>query len=100
MLQTVTAKDGSSYTVLKEQSDLWKTVTAALGADGLEKIRHDSSAKDAIGVSLSCGSGMTAAGLWLALQQLGVDGAIYDESWTGWGRRAAEGAAPVEKSEV
>lgn len=27
----------------------------------------------------SCGSGMTAAILWLALQELGVESAIYDE---------------------
>ena len=41
---------------------------------------------------------MTAAILWLALQQLGIDAGIYDESWLGWGRRAAEGGAPVETS--
>lgn len=27
----------------------------------------------------SCGSGMTAAVIWLALQELGADSAIYDE---------------------
>jgi len=36
----------------------------------------------------SCGSGMTAAVLWLALQELGVDTAIYDESWTGYAIRS------------
>lgn len=30
----------------------------------------------------SCGSGMTAAILWLALQELGVNSAIYDEVCT------------------
>ena len=41
---------------------------------------------------------MTASVLWLVLQQLGVDAAVYDESWLGWGRRGAQGEAPVEVS--
>lgn len=88
------------YSTFREQHELWKAVDAALGGgeQGIEKLRHDASAGDAVGVSLSCGSGMTAAILWLALQQLGIDAGIYDESWLGWGRRAAEGGAPVETS--
>lgn len=85
------------YTTLKQQSDLWKLVNAAVGGDdGIEKLRHDGSSSGSLGVSLSCGSGMTASVLWLALQQLGVNAAIYDESWMGWGRRGADGEAPVE----
>ncbi|KAI3623954.1 hypothetical protein CBS14141_003653 [Malassezia furfur] len=85
------------YTTLKQQSDLWKLVNAAVGGDdGIEKLRHDGSSSGSLGVSLSCGSGMTASILWLALQQLGVNAAIYDESWMGWGRRGAAGEAPVE----
>lgn len=38
----------------------------------------------------SCGSGMTAAVIWLALQELGVESAIYDESWTGYAMRESE----------
>lgn len=86
-----------NYTTLKQQSDLWKLVNAAVGGDdGIEKLRHDGSSSGSLGVSLSCGSGMTASILWLALQQLGVNAAIYDESWMGWGRRGAAGEAPVE----
>lgn len=88
-----------TFTTLKPQHELWKLVNAAVGGeDGIEKLRHDSSARGALGVSLSCGSGMTASVLWLVLQQLGVDAAVYDESWLGWGRRGAQGEAPVEVS--
>lgn len=36
----------------------------------------------------SCGSGVTAAVLTLALAELGVDSRLYDGSWTEWGGRA------------
>ena len=88
----------TKYTVMREQHELWKAIDGALAdAGGIDKLRHDASARDTVGVSLTCGSGMTAAILWLALQQLGIDGGIYDESWMGWGARAAEGGAPVHK---
>ena len=89
-----------TYTRMKPQHELWKLVQSAVGEQGLEKLRHDASAKGALGVSLTCGSGMTACIVWLALQQLGIDGALYDESWAGWGRRAHAGEAPVEKSDA
>lgn len=101
VLEEHTAQDprlkGHTYTTMRQQHELWKIVSAAVGgADGIEKLRHDGSSPGALGVSLTCGSGMTASILWLVLQQLGVNAAIYDESWMGWGRRAAEGMAPVE----
>ena len=90
--------DGRTYTTMKPQHELWKIVASILGEEGMEKVRHDGSAKGSVGVTFSCGSGMTACILWLALQQLGINGAIYDESWSGWGRRAAKGQAPGAKT--
>ncbi|WFD27798.1 hypothetical protein MNAN1_002803 [Malassezia nana] len=101
LLESQPKQDGSgTYTSMKPQHELWKLVQAVVGDQGLEKLRHDGSAKGSMGVSLTCGSGMTACIVWLALQQLGINGALYDESWAGWGRRAHAGEAPVEKSDA
>jgi thiosulfate/3-mercaptopyruvate sulfurtransferase len=43
-------------------------------------------------VVTSCGSGVTAAILTLALASLGVPSRLYDGSWAEWG---AEGGGPV-----
>lgn len=45
-------------------------------------------AKDGeVSIVASCGSGMTAGVIWLALQQVGVEATVYDESWTGYAMR-------------
>lgn len=38
-------------------------------------------------VVATCGSGMSAAIIWLALHELGAKSAIYDESWMGYASR-------------
>ncbi|GAA6044290.1 hypothetical protein JCM8097_008680 [Rhodosporidiobolus ruineniae] len=71
-----------SYKTLKSQEELERLFKEKLGGEweGVKKGEK--------GVVNTCGSGMTAAILWLALQRAGVDNAaIYDESWTGYASR-------------
>ncbi|KAK0557065.1 hypothetical protein OC846_000712 [Tilletia horrida] len=119
LLDTVSSPNGSEanaakpYTVLKSQTDLWRVVSHALasrqsswgaGAGGsaeeggnsaVDRLRQEGSGSDSVAVTATCGSGMTAAVIWLALQQLGIESAIYDESWTGWASRKD---SPIEKT--
>lgn len=53
--------------------------TALLKALGGDQARLQALLDGQISVVNSCGSGMTAAIIWLALQELGVNSAIYDE---------------------
>lgn len=80
--QQPAASDGTreyTYSTLGDQPQLWRAASAALGgADGLEAARHASSSGSP-GAVATCGSGMTAAIIWLALQRLGVNAVIYDE---------------------
>lgn len=48
------------------------------GMEKLESLRQASSAGE-LAATNTCGSGMSAAIIWLALNQLGVQSAIYDE---------------------
>ncbi|CAO1615556.1 unnamed protein product [Sympodiomycopsis kandeliae] len=64
-----------------------------------EKLRQSSSNSEP-SITMSCGSGMTAAVLWLAFKTLGIQGSIYDESWMGWATRANDGQAEIEKSQI
>ncbi|EJD55435.1 Rhodanese-like protein [Auricularia subglabra TFB-10046 SS5] len=83
-LESVKATNGSSYTVLKAPDGVRAALLEAVGgnSDTLQGILDGKRS-----VVTTCGSGMTACILWLGLQILGVDGAIYDESWTGYAMR-------------
>ncbi|GAA5846444.1 hypothetical protein JCM9279_001377 [Rhodotorula babjevae] len=73
-----------AYKTLLPPADLDKVFSEALGAERWALVKKGD--RPVIG---TCGSGMTAAVLWLALQRAGappID--IYDESWTGYAQRA------------
>ncbi|UZJ51910.1 hypothetical protein CBS101457_001230 [Exobasidium rhododendri] len=77
----------TTFTTLKSQTDLWRTLSDSLGGmEKLDSLRQASSAGE-LAATNTCGSGMTAAVIWLSLNQLGIESAIYDESWTGYAQR-------------
>lgn len=97
LLKTETGKDGKTYTVLKDQIELWRTLGDTVGGtEALDKLRQASSGGE-LAATNTCGSGMTAAAIWLALQEIGVQSSIYDESWMGWASRESEGV-PIDKN--
>ncbi|KAF7339849.1 hypothetical protein MVEN_01901700 [Mycena venus] len=91
-LQNNVAPNGSSYTTFLSEPQLRTAVVDALGPD-----KANSLFKGDVSVIATCGSGMTAAILWLGLQVLGVKQvSIYDESWTGYALRPS---SKIEKSQ-
>lgn len=64
------------YTTLKTSTQILGVLEEALGKERLEEV-----VEGRRGVVASCGSGMTAGVIWLALQVVGAQGtpAIYDE---------------------
>ncbi|GAA5880393.1 hypothetical protein JCM8547_007537 [Rhodosporidiobolus lusitaniae] len=73
-----------SYKTLKSPEELEGVFKNALGEEQWKKVKEGERP-----VLTSCGSGMTAAIVWLALQRTGVTDnvSIYDESWTGYAQR-------------
>ncbi|PWZ03000.1 Rhodanese-like protein [Testicularia cyperi] len=97
LMKQVEGKDGKKYSVLKDQIELWRLLSDTVGGmEALDKLRQASSGGE-LAATNTCGSGMTAAAIWLALQELGVQSAIYDESWMGWASREKEGI-PIDKN--
>jgi len=91
-LQNNVAPNGSSYTTFLSEPQLRAAIVDALGPD-----KANSLFKGDVSVIATCGSGMTAAILWLGLQVLGVKQvSIYDESWTGYALRPS---SKIEKSQ-
>jgi len=90
-LLTKNSFNGDTYTTLLLPSELRNALVRSLGASStaegeriLQRVLEGQKP-----VVVSCGSGMTAAIIWLALQELGAKGkvALYDESWSGYAQR-------------
>ncbi|BGP25638.1 thiosulfate/3-mercaptopyruvate sulfurtransferase [Rhodotorula toruloides] len=85
--QSVLSPESSTtppYRCLLKPEELEKVFVDALGKEKWDKVKQGEKL-----ITATCGSGMTAAVLWLALQRAGVtdNTAIYDESWTGYASR-------------
>lgn len=108
-LQNQTSATGSKYTIFKSPFELRKAIDDAVGEKNAELILRNE-----IPIVTSCGSGMTAAVVWLGLRLLNVDKevSLYDEvrsrsaptwyasddvpqSWTGYAMRSS---SKIEKS--
>ncbi|KIY45342.1 Rhodanese-like protein [Fistulina hepatica ATCC 64428] len=82
---------GGEYTTFLPVPELRKALVEAVGEERTQAILNGS-----LLVTTSCGSGMTAAVLWLGLKMLGVaEVSLYDESWTGYAMRAD---SPIQKA--
>jgi len=81
LLQSVQTTKGGQFTELRSPEELREIIAKAVGSDN--PIQPGSKIK----IVNTCGSGMTAAIIWLALQRLGIDSALYDESWIGYAAR-------------
>lgn len=86
-LLTTPSSTSPAYQTLLPRNQLRVALLKALNGDEAQLDAVLSGEKRVVN---SCGSGMTAAVVWLALQELGVKSAIYDESWTGYAMREGE----------
>ncbi|KAF9535576.1 Rhodanese-like domain-containing protein [Crepidotus variabilis] len=84
-------KGDLEYTTFLSPSEIREALNTAVGTTKAQDIVDGRKP-----VITSCGSGMTAAVLWLGLQLLGVRKVgLYDESWTGYAMRSG---SKIEKS--
>ncbi|KIP11476.1 hypothetical protein PHLGIDRAFT_18010 [Phlebiopsis gigantea 11061_1 CR5-6] len=80
-----------TFTEMASSSTLHESLEGAVGKELADQIRAGKRS-----VTASCGSGMTAGVIWLALKIMGVEKVgLYDESWTGY---AARDSSKIEKS--
>jgi thiosulfate/3-mercaptopyruvate sulfurtransferase len=83
MLLTTNRFNGDTYTTLLPPSELRGALIQSFGASNTAEGEQilQSILEGQKPVVVSCGSGMTAAIIWLALQELGTKGkvALYDE---------------------
>ncbi|KAM0748913.1 thiosulfate sulfurtransferase [Meredithblackwellia eburnea MCA 4105] len=91
-LLTAPSSTEPAYQQLKSPAELDEVLSNAMGKEEWEKVK-----KGERSVIATCGSGMTAAVIWLALQVAGKEGKVglYDESWTGYASRPE---SKIEKS--
>ncbi|KAK0473206.1 Rhodanese-like domain-containing protein [Armillaria novae-zelandiae] len=84
-LQQQSTASNSTYTTLRPVPEILQALVDAVGDEQAEAIlKGDAS------VVTTCGSGMTAAVLWLGLKLLGAHKiGLYDESWTGYAMRSS-----------
>lgn len=75
LLSTTKAGD-ISYTTLRPASELRGIFTDTLGHQRAAEILDANASRKIV---TTCGSGMTAAVIWLALQQIGLSSSLYDE---------------------
>lgn len=74
-LTSTTAPDGTKYTTFKQPSDLDKEIGDILGTEFTKQVKAGERS-----IITTCGSGMTAGGLWLGLRLLDVKKiGLYDE---------------------
>jgi thiosulfate/3-mercaptopyruvate sulfurtransferase len=74
LLERHQTQNGTSYTSLRPAEELRKIILESISVDG--RVPPGELMRRFVN---TCGSGMTAATIWLALQQIGVDSSIYDE---------------------
>jgi len=90
LLQEHSTSTGGLYTTYKSPAEITKVVEESLSVGGTPP---DLSERAFVN---TCGSGLTAAIIWLALQRIGIDSAIFDEAWMGYVLR---GDSPIIKKE-